>query len=149
MVSGEYFQEQVASIKPISELSDTKLAEWKRHLRETVPPMRFDPREFCGAAYYERGFLSCVIAGAKMPASITADCFRIPWNRAIFEALRILDGLGMSGASALTVYLRESGNLGSAGGEEYIQRVAAMVGIRSAEPYFRKQLLRLRLGAPL
>jgi hypothetical protein len=109
--------------------------------------LRYDPREFQGRRYWERGFLSCVIAGARIPSRITPDFFRVPRNRVIFEALRELEKLGMAGIEGLTVFLRETGGLEAAGGEIYLQEIETTIGIPSAIRGFAVGILRLNLGA--
>ena len=114
----------------------------------------YDAREFSGAYYWERGFLSCVIAGAKIPPEITVDCLMAPWNRLIFSALREIEKLGIvdvrdRGVHAklkpLLAFLRETGNL-APDFERYVRGCENMIGIPSAIGGFTLGLLRLRLG---
>jgi hypothetical protein len=108
---------------------------------------RYDPREFQGHHYWERGFLSCVIAGAAIPDGVTEDCFRVPWNRVIFQALRDLERLDVTGIEALTVFLRETGWLDDASKEDYLSGIESMIGMPSAVSGFALGLLRLNMGA--
>jgi hypothetical protein len=131
--------------KMTREESLTVCAEVRRRLAGIR--FRFDLREFQGRHYWERGFLSCVIAGGKIPGEIAGDCFKIPRNRLIFEALRELERLGMAGPKALAVLLRETGQLEAAGGEDYVRDIESMIGVPSAIRGFALGILRLHLGA--
>jgi hypothetical protein len=113
------------------------------------PDFRCDPREFQGRHYWERGLLSCVIAGAKIPPQIAPDLFSIPRNRVIFHALRELEKSGMTGINTLITFLRETSQLEAAGGEEYLGDIERMIGIPSAIRGFTLGLLRLNLGAKI
>jgi hypothetical protein len=107
---------------------------------------RYDPREFQGRRYWERGFLSCLIAGAKIPPQITPDLFRVPRNRVIFQAFLELEKLDIGGIEELAVFLRESGRLEAAGGETYLREIETMIGIPFAVRRFTLGLLRFNLG---
>jgi hypothetical protein len=110
---------------------------------------RYDPREFQGPSYWERGFLSCAVAGAKIPPQITPEVFKIPRNKIIFHALRELERLDMAGVNVLITFLRETSRLEAAGGGEYIRDIERMVGIPSAIQIFALGILRLNLGAKI
>jgi hypothetical protein len=112
-------------------------------------PLRYDPREFQGRYFWERGFLSTVIAGGGIPTAITPNLFTVPWNRVIFQAAQELEKLDMSGADVFITLLRETGTLEKAGGEDYVREIEGMVGIPSAVQSFTIGLLRLNLGAKI
>jgi hypothetical protein len=137
------------SVMPFSKMtreeSGALCAEARR--RNAGLRFRYDPREFEGRHYWERGLLSCVIAGGKIPPRITLDFFKIPRNKIIFQGLQELERLGLSGAGALTTFLRETGRLEAAGGEPYLLDIERMIGIPSAIRGFAIGLLRLNLGA--
>jgi hypothetical protein len=108
---------------------------------------RYDYREFRGRHYWERGLLSCVIAGAKIPPQIAPDLFKVPRNKIIFHALRELERSAMAGIGTLITFLRETGTMEKAGGESYARDIESMVGIPSAIQIFALGLIRINLGA--
>jgi hypothetical protein len=139
------------SVLPFSEMSREESAalcgEFRR--RNAGIRFRYDPREFEGLQYWERGFLSSVIAGAKIPYGITPDSFKIPRNKIIFQTLWELEKLNLAGIGLLTVFLRETGRLEAAGGENYLSAIENMIGVPSAVRSFAPGLLRLNLGAKI
>jgi hypothetical protein len=143
---GEYNR---LSAVPFSEMTRAEslalCAEARRRMAGTR--FRYDPREFRGRRYWERGFLSCAIAGAQIPSRITLDLFKVPRNRVIFQALRELERLNLAGLGALTVFLWETGRIEAAGGEKYLLDVEGMIGVSSAIRGFALGLLRIGLGA--
>jgi hypothetical protein len=109
-------------------------------------PLRYDPREFQGAYYYERCFLSCLIAGAAIPPGIIPDILLIPRHRVILKAIRELSETGIQGnLKALTTWLGKTGTLKKAGGEEYVREIKGIIGIPSALSEFILEIRRLAL----
>jgi len=110
----------------------------------------FDPRQFQGAYYWERGFLSCVIAGAEIPDTIKLEHFRMPFNRVIFQALRVIKcgpGHGLFVKYNLLVsLLKATGNFEKAGGETYLVEIRDMIGVPSAAYAFAVKLVELKAG---
>jgi hypothetical protein len=108
--------------------------------------LRGDSREFEGAYHYERGLLSCLMAGAPVPSGITADTLLMPRHRVILEALRNLEALGVRGnIQALTAWLDKTGGLEKAGGESCVREIEGMIGIPSAVTAFAAEVLLLAL----
>lgn len=134
---------------PFSEVTRAEFEALAAEVRRQNAGIRFryDRRNFQGHHYWERGFLSCVIAGAKIPAEITRDSFKISRNKIVFQALRELEKLNLAGIEALTVFLRETGRLEAAGGKDYLSGTESMIGVPSAVRGFALGLLRLNLGA--
>jgi hypothetical protein len=145
---------------PFDKMTDEEFralaAEVRRRGRRTR--FTYDPREFQGAHYWERGFLSCVIAGAAIPDGITGDYFRVPRNRVIFSGLAALQEKGITDLrktgiyakyDLLTALLKATGHHEAAGGENYLREIESMIGIPSAIRGFTTGLLRLNLGAPI
>jgi hypothetical protein len=109
-------------------------------------PLGYDPREFQGAYYYERGFLSCLIAGAAIPLGITPDTLLIPRHRVILEVVRELAEAGIRGnPEALITWLSKTGTLEKAGGAEYVREIEGMTGIAAALSKFTLEIRRLAL----
>jgi len=109
----------------------------------------FDHREFRGAYYWERGFLSCVMAGAEIPAAIAAEHFRMPWNRAVFEALRSISALPPESErerfALLSALLARhpwfDGNF-----KAYLSEIRDMIAVPSAAHAFAAKLVELKAG---
>jgi hypothetical protein len=139
------------SALPFSEIADEEFDALAAEARRENRKYRFvyNPREFEGPRYWERGFLSCVISGAKIPSGITLNLFKIPRNRIVFDVLQKLEKLNLAGIEALTVFLRETGRLEAAGGEGYLSGIKQMVSNPAAVRGFALGLLRLNLGAPI
>jgi replicative DNA helicase len=107
----------------------------------------YNRRTFEGAYYYERCFLSCLLAGAAIPKGITVDLFSIPRHRLIFEALRGLEALGIrNNTEALVTWLDKAGILEKARGEAYIQGIRFVINVPSAVTAFAVELRRLALA---
>ncbi|MDR2095487.1 MAG: hypothetical protein LBP76_08210 [Treponema sp.] len=107
----------------------------------------YDPRDFQGAYYYERCLLSCLLAGAAIPAGITAETLLIPRHKVIFEAIRELAGMGIRGnIGAVVTWLDKIGLLEKAGGEDYVWEVESVIGIPSAVTAFAVEVRRLALA---
>jgi hypothetical protein len=132
---------------PFAEMSRTEslalCAETRR--RQAGIKYRYDSRLFEGAAYYERGFLSCIIAGAHIPDLITRENFVIPWNQTIFQALQFMESADIKGIEALLNCLDILGCLEAAGGEKYVREAEEMIGIPSAVTGFALGLMELSL----
>ena len=111
---------------------------------------RYDPRQFRGAGYWERGFLSCVMAGAKIPDVITPDHFRMPWNKIIFEALRLIRldpaKTGMFEKYDLLVAFLSQNPHFDQNFKDYVTGIRDMVGVPSAVYAFAERLLMLKAG---
>jgi hypothetical protein len=106
----------------------------------------YNRRQFKGAYYYERCFLSCLLAGAAIPKGITAQTLLIPRHRIILEAICKLEVLGIRGnLEALLVWLKFSGLLKKAGGGDYIREIESVVGVPSAITAFAVEIRRLVL----
>jgi len=110
----------------------------------------YDPRQFRGAHYWERGFLSCVIAGADIPGAITVKHFKMPFNKVIFEVLYAIKcdpGPGLFAKyNLLLLLLKATGNLEKAGGEAYISEIRDMIGVPSAVYAFAVKIVELKAG---
>jgi hypothetical protein len=109
----------------------------------------------CLAEEIEQGFLSSIIAGAKIPETITSDMFVIPKHVVIFRALVKLEGLGFidlrnqgiyAKMKLLITFLNEFKMLDRAGGENYIRQIERSIGIPSAIDGFTLSLLKLAVG---
>jgi hypothetical protein len=133
---------------PFSKMSKadslTVCAETRRRLAGIK--FKYDRRKFEGAHYYECSFLSCVIAGAKIPPQVSSENFIIPRNKTIFQTLRFMESAGVQGFEVLLSCLEGFGVLKIAGGETYIREIEKMIGIKSAINAFALELLRLNLG---
>jgi hypothetical protein len=119
--------------------------------RRYMDSLYLDWREFNGAWYWERGFLSCAIAGAKMPEEITVDCFKLPWNRIIFEALHLIRSNTSIAAgteaeySLLTAYLSLNDCFDQSF-KDYLTEIRNMIGIPSAVYAFAVKIIELNAG---
>jgi replicative DNA helicase len=113
----------------------------------------YDRRQFQGCRYWERGFLSCIMAGADIPELITRDHFCMPFNRVIFEALRAIKcrpGADLYAKYNLLVsLLKATGNFENAGGKAYLEEIRDMIGIPSAVHAFAAKLVELKAGLPV
>jgi hypothetical protein len=115
--------------------------------KESLPRFTYDPRGFQGAYYYERGLLSCFMAGAAIPPDIAADILLLPRHRVILEALRELERAGIRGnLEALVIWLGKTGTLEAAGGEDYIREIENMIGLPSAAAGFALEVRLLALA---
>ena len=146
--------------KPFSELSRSDASYVLNTIRGEIKQINkkvktvYDPRQFRGAWYWERGFLSCVMAGAKIPEAITADCFRMHWNRIIFEGLYSLRKAGLPKIgwfeeySLLTALLSHTlSDRFDQSFKDYILEIRDMIGVPGAVYPFAVKVLELCLGA--
>jgi len=104
--------------------------------------------EYRGEWYYGRALLSCVMAGREIPKEITADCFRMPWNKIIFEAL-----LSMQNVSAgdfqkygLLVALLSENPRFDQSFRKYLDEIFTMIGPVGNAHYYAQRLLMLKAG---
>ncbi|MDR2924236.1 MAG: hypothetical protein LBU85_12975 [Treponema sp.] len=111
----------------------------------------FDRRKFQGAYYWERGFLSCAMAGGGIPAAITPDHFRMPFNRIIFKALHTMHcsqgaGFEKGKCGLLIALLKATGNFEKAGRDAHLEEIRGIIGIPSAVRAFGAKLVELKAG---
>jgi hypothetical protein len=107
----------------------------------------YDPREFMGPWYWERGFLSCVIAGAEIPKEITPGHFKMPFNRKIFEALQAIPPSDPPRSRyGLVVALLSRDTPLDPYFEDYLENVEGMIGVPGAAHAFAAKLIELKAG---
>jgi hypothetical protein len=147
-------------MKPGATQADMELHDWMSrqwfeklthevHRRNADIVWQYNPKDFAEPEYSEKGFLSCVIAGARIPASITAYHFVSKKHQIIFYALKGLESLGLvdlrrrslyAKLKLLTAYLSKTGELAAAGGEKYLYQIENLIGIPSAVNYYTEKL---------
>jgi len=139
--------------KPTENVKPAKSAAFenlKIKLRRENRNLYYDARLFQGAHYWERGFLSCVMAGADIPDAVTPECFRMPFNRVIFEALCSIkhkpDSVLCGKYDLLVSLLKATGKLDSAGGEAYALEIRDMIGVPGAVYAFAVKIIELKAG---
>jgi hypothetical protein len=92
-------------------------------------------------AYFpEREVLGSILSGADIPADIDAGMFASGRNRIIFNALRRLKPECAPDLVILVNYLKETGELDTAGGPAYIAELTSMVPGSGNVQYYRDQL---------
>ena len=144
--------------KPVAKLTAD---EWKavkllamqdiHHKRSKRGPPRnrmVGHAEYSGEWYYGRAFLSCIMAGRKIPKEITADCFRMPWNRIIFEALLSIQNINTDDFQKydILVALLSQNPRFDHSFRKYLEEIFNMIGAAGNVNYYAQQLLILRAG---
>jgi hypothetical protein len=144
--------------KPVAELTAD---EWKtvkllamqdihhKRRRGELPHNRMvGDAEYRGEWYCGRAFLSCIMAGHKIPKEITADCFRMPWNKIIFEALLSIQNINAGDFQKydiLVALLSQNPHFDHSF-RKYLEEIFNMIGAAGNVNYYAQQLLILRAG---
>jgi hypothetical protein len=82
-----------------------------------------------GPYYYEMAFLSCILAGGKIPDTVTEAVFYDFRNKILFRAMKHLKLLGILNYSCLVNFLSEFGVLRKCGDVAYLKKLESTMPV--------------------
>jgi replicative DNA helicase len=85
-----------------------------------------------GPYYSEMAFLSCLLAGGGIPATVNESVFSDLRNRIIFRAIKRLETLGAVNFHCLVSFLTEFNMLQKCGGMAYLEKVESAMPVAYA-----------------
>jgi hypothetical protein len=132
----------------LSDLSEKEFNILANHIRTANAGIRwiYNPENFQGAYFFERCFLSTIIASARIPRSITPERLLIPIHQRMLNCLFQLQERGIrANGDRLAALLEVSGKDHSIDIQEYVREVTNMIGVRQPAAYFAGELLKLAL----
>ena len=144
--------------KPFAEMTPEEhkqaLLLWKSEIHHQKRKEKENPNRMAGKAewhgewHHGRAFLSCIMAGRKIPKEITADCFRMPWNRIIFEALLSMQNIDAGDFQKydLLVALFSQNPRFDQSFRKYLDEIFNLIGPVGRVEYYAQKLLMLKAG---
>jgi hypothetical protein len=94
-----------------------------------------------GPYYSEMAFLSCLLAGGKIPDTVNESAFFERRNRIIFRAIKRMEILGLVNFYCLVGFLTEFGVLQKCGGMTYLQKLESTLPVPYAADALTTALL--------